>query len=182
MGSTKKKKDAWRKWKPITIYVCFVFGIESCGEGQWGGPKAHTLTGLYSLFPHYSSVDRQFFYDYFLSPCCPGIHHQPLSPFPQPLIPFDSPLLFQAHTWVLPVPVYLSPAYLQMASFSTYSLCTFLPGKIGINMNAWFRDGGRFFLHFHFSLLPLIWRSHSEIYSFWWSRSFFSHSPSCPSP
>jgi len=26
MGGEHKKKDAWRKSKPITIYVCFVFG------------------------------------------------------------------------------------------------------------------------------------------------------------
>lgn len=59
VGSTQKK-DAWRKSKPITIDVCFVFDIED-GEGLWGeGRKRIHPLDIISFVSLYSFADHRF--------------------------------------------------------------------------------------------------------------------------
>lgn len=55
-----QKKDAWRKSKPITIDVCFVFDIED-GEGLWGeGRKRIHPLDIISFVSLYSFADHRF--------------------------------------------------------------------------------------------------------------------------
>jgi len=141
-----QKKDAWRKSKPITIHVCFVFDIEG-GEGLWGeGRKRIHPLDIISFCLLVFFVDHRFLQ---LS-VIPWLPKHTSGLFSFSLKFFERILGFRLFP-------YLPPSYPQTASFSIYSLNTFLSRKIGSGMNVWLWRGGILFVfvsHFFF-LKPL---------------------------